>query len=180
MINEYYAKRFCKEDISKIENYDKAVADTTQTWHCHHRTEIWWNCSRQDLIDNECYYNRKACELVFLTPEEHRRLHSNNLSEETRRKLSESRKGLHLSEATRKKISESRKGKPSSKKGIPLSEETRKKMREAHKGLHKGKATSLFGKVFIEHFGITASDDIKLYLKEYFFYKKYNKFSWEI
>ena len=45
MINEYIAKRFCKEDLTKIENYDKAIADTTHTWHCHHRTEIWWNCT---------------------------------------------------------------------------------------------------------------------------------------
>ena len=40
MINEHNAKKFCKEDISKIENYDKAIADTTQVWDCHHRTEI--------------------------------------------------------------------------------------------------------------------------------------------
>ena len=27
MINEIHAYAYCKEDISKIENYDKAVAD---------------------------------------------------------------------------------------------------------------------------------------------------------
>ena len=101
MINERQARKFCKEDISKIKNYDKAIADTTQTWHCHHMTETWWNCSRKDLIENECYYNRKACELIFLTRSEHRRLHMKGkpsprkgvtLSEETRRKLSEAKK----------------------------------------------------------------------------------------
>ena len=40
MINEKNAKRFCNEDISLIENYDKAIVDNTQTWHCHHRAEI--------------------------------------------------------------------------------------------------------------------------------------------
>lgn len=40
MVNEKYAKSYCKEDISKIENYDKAIADTTQTWECHHRDEV--------------------------------------------------------------------------------------------------------------------------------------------
>ena len=74
MINERQAKKYCKEDISKIENYDKAISDTSQTWDLHHRTEIWWNCSKQDLIDNECYYNRKACELIFLTHAEHTRM----------------------------------------------------------------------------------------------------------
>jgi hypothetical protein len=29
MINEISAKRFCKDDISLIENYDKAIADKT-------------------------------------------------------------------------------------------------------------------------------------------------------
>ena len=137
MINEYYAKLFCKEDISKIKNYDKAIADTTQVWHCHHMTETWWHCTRKELIENECYYNRKACELIFLTPEEHKRLHMKGVtrSEETKKKISEANKGritwnkgLTLSEETRKKMSEAKKGKI-------VSEETRKKMSEAHKGL---------------------------------------------
>lgn len=75
MIKEISAWAFCKDDISKIENYDKAVADTTQSWDCHHRTEIWWNCSAQELIDNECYYHRPAKELIFLTHGEHSKLH---------------------------------------------------------------------------------------------------------
>ena len=163
MINEYYAKRFCKEDISKIENYDKAIADTTQTWHCHHRTEIWWNCTAQDLIDNECYYNRKACELIFLTPSEHKCLHrkGRTLSEETRQKISESNKGKtgkrhteewcrkiseankgeknafygkHHTEESRRKMSESKKGRPSWNKGRTASIETRVKIAKSHKG----------------------------------------------
>ena len=76
MINEKQAKKFCKEDISKIKNYDLAITDKTQTWHCHHMTETWWHCSKKELIENECYYNRKACELIFLTPAEHIRLHN--------------------------------------------------------------------------------------------------------
>ena len=157
MINEKRARKYCKEDISKIKNYDLAIADTTQTWVCHHMTETWWNCSKQDLIDNECYYNRKACELIFLTPAEHRRLHNmkmleetrrkiseankgrtspmkgRTLSDETRKKMSESLKGRTFSEETRRKMSESHKGKSSPRKGVILSEETRKKMSESHK-----------------------------------------------
>ena len=98
MISERSVKKFCKEDISKIENYDKAINDTTQIWDCHHRTEIWWNCSRQELKDNDCYYNRKACELIFLTPQEHRILHKKGkkrepFCEEHRIKISEAMKG---------------------------------------------------------------------------------------
>lgn len=138
MINEKYAKKFCKEDISKIENYDKAVNDTTQTWHCHHRTEIWWNCSKQDLIDNDCYNNRKACELIFLTPSEHLRLHNTgkSISVETRRKLS----NRVMSDETRKKISNANIGKVLSEEtrrkisNRVISDDTRKKMSDAHLG----------------------------------------------
>ena len=145
MINESLARKYCKEDISKIKNYDLAIADKTQTWDCHHMTETWWGCSAKDLIENECYYNRKACELVFLTKAEHTRMHNKvrtfsdetklkiseslkgrTLSEEHARKMHEAWKGKHHSEDTRKKISEA-------KKGCTFTEEARRKMSEAHK-----------------------------------------------
>ena len=114
MINEKQARKYCKEDISKIKNYDLAIADTTQVWHCHHMTETWWNCTAKDLIENECYYNRKACELIFLTKAEHNRLHNKgvHLTEEHRRKISKSLKGGHVHTAESKRnISEAHKGK---------------------------------------------------------------------
>lgn len=139
MINEYYAKKFCKDDISLIENYDNAIKDKTQTWHCHHRRETIY--SKSDLIEIGEYYNRPAIELIFLTPKEHRKLHKPNLgkkfSEETRRKMSESLKcnkralGHKLSEDTKRKISEYHKGKK-------RSEETRRKMSESQKGKKRG------------------------------------------
>ena len=140
MINEKLVKRYCKEDISKIKNYDLAIADTTQTWHCHHMTETWWNCTAKELIKNECYYNRKACELIFLTPAEHTSLHfkGKTQSEDLCRKKSESMKGKNKgkirSEETRIKISEAKKGKQSPWKGKHPSEETRRKLSESHKG----------------------------------------------
>ena len=129
MISKRSAKAFCRDDISLIENYDKAVSDTTQLWHCHHRRETIF--SKSDLIEIGEYYNRPACELIFLTPFEHIRLHQlgKSLSAETRKKLSEANKGKHPSEESRKKMSEARKGKS-------LSAETRKKMSEANKGKH--------------------------------------------
>lgn len=128
VIDTYRAKKFCKEDLSKIENYDKAISDDTQTWHCHHRTEIWWNCTKKDLIDNECYYGRKACELIFLTPAEHKSLHSKGkiVSEETKQKMSKAQKGKPRSKESIKKRSETVKGRH-------LSEETKKKISEARK-----------------------------------------------
>lgn len=75
-------KKFCKEDPSMIENYDKAIADNTQTWHCHHRDEIRTLPSgmkvirsRKELIENDRYYNCPANELILLTISEHNKLH---------------------------------------------------------------------------------------------------------
>ena len=56
------------------------------------------------------------------------------MSEETRRKLSESHKGKHLSEEHRKNVSASLKGKVPWNKGKHLSEETRRKLSESLKG----------------------------------------------
>ena len=134
MINEKQARKFCKEDLSKIKNYDLAIADTMQVWDLHHMTETWWNCSRKELIDNECYYNRKACELIFLTRSEHIRLHMKNISDETRRKLSETAK--NISDETRRKLSEAAKCKTGKKNpffGKHHSDETRRKISEAAK-----------------------------------------------
>ena len=134
MIDKKRAKSFCREDISLIENYDKAIADTTQTWHCHHRRETIF--SRKDLIEIGEYYNRPACELIFLTSLEHNRLHKSgkHLSAETRKKLSEANKGKHHSEETRKKMSEALNGENHPFFGKHHTAEARKKMSEALKG----------------------------------------------
>lgn len=118
MINEQQAHIFCKDDISKIENYAKAIADPTQTWDLHHRTEIWWNCSKKELIENECYYNRKACELIFLTRAEHNIVHH---------------KGKRRSAETCKKISESLKGENHPMYGKTYNAEYKQKMSESLK-----------------------------------------------
>ena len=141
MIDKKRAIKYCKNDISLIENYDKAIADNSRVWHCHHRRETIF--SRKDLIEIGEYYNRPACELIFLTKSEHMKLHNlgKSLSEETRKKLSESNKGKHLSAETRQKLSEANKGKPSCMKSKHLSAETRQKLSEARKGKHHSEET---------------------------------------
>lgn len=65
-------------ELTKIENYDKAANDLTQTWDCHHRLEIQneKTVSRSDLIKQGLYYHRPAEELIFLTHREHKKLHN--------------------------------------------------------------------------------------------------------
>lgn len=148
MINEQRAHHFCKDDITKIENYYKAIEDTTQMWHCHHRDEvrtlpsgITVIRSREELIENGRYYNCPANELIFLTKSEHSKLHSHNRTDEYKRKMSEIKKGKtgpmkgkHHSFDARKKMSEAQKGKNTWCKGRTASMDTRKKLSDAHKG----------------------------------------------
>jgi len=146
VINEYYATSFCCEDISKIENYRKAVRDKTQTWDCHHRREISESKSAQQLKNEDLYYNVPASDLIFLKHSEHARLHSVNMSKEThkklskaikaamtdkvRKKISDANKGRLFSQEHRKHLSESLKGKKKSKMSI----ETKRKISEGNKG----------------------------------------------
>ena len=79
MINKVISvlKMYC-QDYKSIENYDKAIADKENIWHCHHRFEIGSNgerVSHKDLIRQGLYYNRPSSELIFLTNSEHKRLH---------------------------------------------------------------------------------------------------------
>ncbi len=147
MINERYAKKYCKDDISRIENYDKAVADHTHTWEMHHRLEFTLDGefahSKEELKRLNIYYHRPYFELIFLTKSEHRRLHNKHRSDETRRNVSVAHKGKHLSDETKCKISEARKGMTftdehrrnlsKSQKGKVLSEEHRRKLSESAK-----------------------------------------------
>ena len=102
MISETQARKYCKEDISLIENYEQAINDNTQKWHCHHRRESVY--TKKGLIEIGEYYDRPAIELIFMTEEEHKRFHSNGKnnplfgkhhSEETKKKISESQMGNH-------------------------------------------------------------------------------------
>lgn len=161
MIAENKAKKYCCEDISRIENYDKAMTDMEQIWECHHRLEVGANgelIARGDLINHGLYYDRPADELIFLTKEQHTTLHNNNRRDDVQSKMSKSlsgRKltddvklkisqalkgnkncvGRKLSQETKNKIGKASKGRVSSNKGKHLSEETKRKVSEAKKGV---------------------------------------------
>lgn len=156
-INIKNVKRFCKDDISKIENYDKAIADNTNVWVCHHRLELTLDNefahTKDDLIRMDMYYKRPYFELIFMTKSEHLKLHGRvygspmkgkchsedtkrkikearkNISDESRKKMSDAAIGRYHSEVTKKKISEAQKG----KKRAPFSGEHKRKMSESMK-----------------------------------------------
>ena len=132
MIETACVKRYCCEDISKIENYGKAVADS-KMWDCHHRRETF--CPRKRLIQINEYFKRPAAELIFLTHKEHMQLHKigNNFKRKGR---VGNRKGCTLSEETKMKMRQAKIGKPSPRKGSVLSQETRLKISQSRKGFH--------------------------------------------
>ena len=105
MINEKYAKKYCCEDISNIENYELAINDTTQTWACHHI--LGEQYSKKYLKENSLYENRPACEFRFMTKLDHDRLHNKGVpkSEATKKAMSDAMKGVPKSEAHRAKLS---------------------------------------------------------------------------
>ena len=131
MINKIINRleKYCK-DYKNIENYEAALKSPLK-YDLHHRREISENKSRKDLIAQHLYYGRPATELIFLSKAEHMRLHNANLSAETRRKISDAKKGdknpmfgkpspwlgKHPSAETRQKISDARKGKRSPNRG---------------------------------------------------------------
>lgn len=73
------AYSYCKDDISKIENYEKAVNDNTQMYEIHHRLELTLDGDFAHTVDElkrmDMYFNRPYFELVFLTKAEHTALH---------------------------------------------------------------------------------------------------------
>lgn len=118
MINTDKANLYCKDDLSKIENYDKAIADTSHTWDIHHRLELTLDGefahTREELKRLGMYYHRPYFELIFLTHSEHQRLHNpfkgKHHSEESKQKMRNAMKGRSLSAETRQKIANANKG----------------------------------------------------------------------
>lgn len=132
MIGEHI-KLFCK-DFTKIENYDLAIADTTQTWDCHHRLEIspmGNTFTKKYLIKQGLYYNQPAESLIFLTHSDHMSLHN---------KDNKAFLGHNHSDETKQKISERLKGRDSPTKGKKWTDDQREKIN------HKGKNNSMYGK----------------------------------
>ena len=127
------------------------MADTTQTWACHHRDEIRILPSgmvalrtSDELKEAGRYFGCPANELIFLPKSEHKSLHGRYQSEEVKARISNSlkgrpspRKGTTASIETRAKMSASHSGEKNGFYGKKHTEETRKRMSETRKRMYK-------------------------------------------
>ena len=170
MINLKDVKKYCK-DYTKIENYELAMADSSQTWECHHKLEIGQDYLNtcEELKMMNLYYNRPAEELIFLTVKEHHKVHRVNHAGCRNGMYGKDpwNLGTKHSEETRKKISKSMKGKAHKHTDI-----SRNNISNSH-------IKSEFGLKYKEHYNKTKREDLKLYVRESYYYKKFGKCSWE-
>lgn len=90
MINEKQVRKYCKGNITKIENYDEAMSDTLQVWHCHHKFGL--TKSAEELQRDNAYFDCVPEELIFLRGGKHSSLHATHRSAKTRKKLSDAAK----------------------------------------------------------------------------------------
>ena len=140
MISKRMARSYCCEDISKIENYQEAVADKNEVWDIHHRRETDEGIPGKELIRRGEYWHCCASELIFLRHDVHRRLHNSgenhyffgkHHSDETKKKIAAAGLGKHHSEETRKKMSDAQRGEKNHFFGKHLLAVTKKKLARA-------------------------------------------------
>lgn len=142
MINNSKAKLFCRDDISLIENYNEAIADTENVWVCHHRLELTLDGefanSAEDLIRHGMYYKRPYFELIWLPKRVHKQMHSikKALSNNTLKKLSDKQKGINNSMHGKEPWN---KGKTGVQVGANLGRKFNKEWCERLSNAHKGK-----------------------------------------
>jgi hypothetical protein len=166
MINLREVKKYCKEDVSLIENYDIAMNDKSQTWHCHHKLGVNTDyCNSTDELKlMGIYYDRPACELIFVTKDEHRKIHSVNSIGAKNGMF-----GTHKTEEEKVNLSKKL-------TGIKRSKETKEKMSKTR----VGKAYSEFAIKYKEYHGYGHNENPRQYDTEKHYFYRNGKCPWEV
>lgn len=89
-------RKFCRDDISKIENYHDAI-NSSEQYVLHHRLELTLDGefahTAEDLQRLDMYYNRPYFELIFLPCTVHSKMHADRRSHAYSSNLSKGRRG---------------------------------------------------------------------------------------
>ena len=163
MINERNIKKYCKDDLSLIENYNKAISDKTCWYICHHRRETIYTAD--ELIEIGEYYHRPACELILLTRAEHGAVHkfckSNNANKNKNSGKNNAMYGHSVTEFMtqdkiyqwKKNISSANSGKNNAMYGHPVTEfMTQDKIYQWKKNISRassGKNNPMYGSKYV-------------------------------
>ena len=132
MINFDNVNLFCNEDITLIENYEKAINDKNEVWICHHKLGIELKKTVKELIKLNLYFNRPANEFIFLTRSEHFKIHNirENIPDSRYKKMCESLKKKFNSEYYHNLFSNNTKGEKNPMYGHIWTEEEREHARQ--------------------------------------------------
>ena len=162
-----YMSPYTAEMIAK--DYEEAVKISEQ-----YKKELWDDAKRAEHSNKI----KSALKEYYKTHEVWNK--GKTYSDEYREKISKGVSEYCSKENVRKYRSEQQKGKPHPHKGGFQSEEKGRKISEASKlRTPESRFRTDFGKKFYEHFNLQQIDNEKLYAREYGFYRKFGKCSWE-
>lgn len=167
-LHHKFPKSFSKKDGAEIDNDEDNLVSLSLADHFRVHYYLW-KCSKvgyRGLMAIAFVFMRKKM-VKYASDETIEQLARDyeNIMKEAAEAISKEKKGKHLSEETRRKLSEARKGKYTGEKhsmyGKHHSDESKKKMSEAHKNMseetkkkmseaHKGQTAWSKGKKFSE------------------------------
>lgn len=136
-------RRICNE-YELIENYNEAIADTEKKWVLHHKKELVATGGERFMKAEELkalglYFNLPKEDLIFLRKDIHDAMHKKecSVSDETRKKQSEAKKGKEFSKEHRMHLAEKKFGNTNAKGSI-RGDDYKEKQKTSHLGKKKG------------------------------------------
>lgn len=145
MINFKKLSLYCRGEFEKIENYEQALADKTQTWECHHRLELTINGefahSGEELDRMGMYKKRPHYELILLTKKDHMNLHGKVRKQDKTRnsKISKSltcKRRPDVSEQNKRMFTGKKPWNTGTKGLVKVEEERKQRYSKLYKGKH--------------------------------------------
>ena len=166
--------KICCDNLSQVENFEKAINDHDEIWHLHHRLETHdengnkrsRNIPMKVLKEKNLYYNRPASELIFLTNEEHSSLHRKGFiyTNEEKKQMSERmKKYVDEHPEFKENISKSLKGRKYSEEEYAAHQQQYENMRNDPKRKELGRqlGESNKGKINSEEYKKAMSESCK-------------------
>lgn len=125
-------RKFCRDDLSKIENYQDAI-NSSEQYVLHHRLELTLDGefahTAEELQRLGMYYDRPYFELIFLPCSVHSKLHADNRPFTYSSNLSKGRRGAIMPPLWREHVATKARELAKARIGCKRNEITKAKMR---------------------------------------------------